>query len=422
MIDMESKKRIMVIDDDLECRKDNYQNALGERYDVEYSEDADLIYDQIKKSKADLYIIDLNLDQFTDPETNRNMHVNDILRVIGKNKPIILLSDEYPELAKNGRLQSIIKGTAEKDYNVCSFLTWDEIKQIDYNETRIKEDQLHGYKDAMYSRIDFCINRDRTPKYSLGIVCALEEELEPFMQKVQPNSIKLIKVNGISYKEGVIRTKSGKEIYFISACSTKMGIADASILATHMSMHWGVKNLFMLGVCGGREGKVDIGDVIVPLESVAYQRGKMTKKGFSSDIEIAKHKELMELDVSSCQKILKRIYKEYLNSLIERDETIENLKQPIIHNDAMACADYVVDKKGFLDKISKIIGKRKLCAVDMESYAIFRVGDVLDFNTLVIKSVMDLSNNKSDKYKEYAAFIAANYLYQLLYREELIMD
>jgi hypothetical protein len=36
---------------------------------------------------------------------------------------------------------------------------------------------------------------------------------------------------------------------------------------------------------------------------------------------------------------------------------------------------------------------------------------------MVIKSVMDLYNNKSDKYKPYAAFMAANYLYELLYRE-----
>ena len=41
----------------------------------------------------------------------------------------------------------------------------------------------------------------------------------------------------------------------------------------------------------------------------------------------------------------------------------------------------------------------------------------MDVNTMVIKSVMDLSNNKSDKYKPYAAFMAANYLYKLLYQE-----
>ena len=55
----------------------------------------------------------------------------------------------------------------------------------------------------------------------------------------------------------------------------------------------------------------------------------------------------------------------------------------------------------------------------MESYAIFRVGEILNVETMVIKAVMDLTNNKSDKYKPYAAYMAANYLYQLLYREEI---
>ncbi len=55
----------------------------------------------------------------------------------------------------------------------------------------------------------------------------------------------------------------------------------------------------------------------------------------------------------------------------------------------------------------------------MESYGIFRVGELLDINTMVIKSVMDLTNKKSDKYKPYAAYIAANYLYSLIYTEKI---
>ena len=123
---------------------------------------------------------------------------------------------------------------------------------------------------------------------------------------------------------------------------------------------------------------------------------------------------------NTANNILLELYKKYVVSQIDKG-TIE-LKVPKIHYDSMACADYVIDKKGVLDEISKNIGKRKLCSVDMESYAIYRVDELLHINTLVIKSVMDLTNNKSDKYKEYAAFMAANYLYQLLYREELNLN
>ena len=103
--------------------------------------------------------------------------------------------------------------------------------------------------------------------------------------------------------------------------------------------------------------------------------------------------------------------------MIEEENRTLDLTIPKVHYEPMACADYVIDKEGALDEIAEKSAKRKLCAVDMESYAIYRVGEMMNVNTMVIKSVMDLSNNKSDKYKSYAAFMAANYLYQLLYNE-----
>lgn len=412
------KKRIMIIDDELQRRRKNYENVLIERYDVEYSDNVDLIYEQIKKSKVDLYIIDLNLDKFIDPKTKRGMNVKDILEAVGKNKPIILLSGTYPELAKDGRLQAIITKAAEEEYNVCSFLAYDEIRRLDSENTAIEKEQLDGYKEALYSNIDICIKRDKSP-CDFGVVCALDEELQPFLDLVQSNLMDSINIDGISYKRGVLSTKNGKELEFLCTVSTNMGIADASILATHMASHFGVRNIFMIGVCGGRETvNVNIGDVITPLESTAFQRGKLTEKGFSAEVENAKHKEHGNINDDTANEVLFELYTIYL----KKDKEIKKLPPPKRLSYVMACADYVIDKKGVLDIIAKKISRRKLCAVDMESYAIYRVGELLDVNTLVIKSVMDLTNNKSDKYKQYAAFMAANYLYQLLYREELTLN
>ena len=192
-------------------------------------------------------------------------------------------------------------------------------------------------------------------------------------------------------------------------------------MITHMALHFGVKNIYMIGVCGGRDTiGANIGDVVIPLESVAFQRGKLKEDEFSSEIESSTHKECGNIDKKTANQILLDIYKDYVFSNI--DNGTEKMEIPSVHYDTMACADYVIDKKGVLDEISQNIGHRKLCAVDMESYAIYRVGNLLDINTLVIKSIMDLSNNKTDRYKKYAAFMAANYLYQLLYREMLSMN
>ena len=95
---MELRKRILVVDDDLQNRKGKYASALQGKYEVEYTENADLIFDVIKTVKADLYIVDLDLSSFIDPRTMQSMTVNAILETIGKSKPIILLSGTYKEL------------------------------------------------------------------------------------------------------------------------------------------------------------------------------------------------------------------------------------------------------------------------------------------------------------------------------------
>lgn len=410
---MELKKRILVIDDDLQRRKQHYANALEAKYEVEYTENADLIFYVIKDVKADMYIIDLDLSGFTNPETSLPLTVDAVLRAVGKDKPIILLSGTYKELMDDGRLTPIIKNAAEEGYNVCSFFTWGDI-------VKVSDDDSDGYKNALYSRIDFCINKDRTP-YDFGVVCALEEELAPFMEKTVPDSTRQNTINGIHYRKSILRTVSGLELNFIAACSSDMGIADASIIATHMASYLGVKTIYMIGVCGGRETVgVNIGDVIIPDASIAFQRGKLKEDGFSPDIETAMPKEAGLIKSANAKTILSELFDDYVKDYLKKYRSTFTIQEPHIHYETIACADYVIDKKDKLDEIAQMVAKRKLCAVDMESYAIFRVGQILDVDTMVIKSVMDLTNNKSDKYKSYAAYMAANYLYQLLYREEKV--
>lgn len=407
---MEPKKRILVVDDDLQNRKSHYSNVFDQKYEVGYTEDADLIYDSIKEFRADLYIIDLDLSGFTDPKTNLPLQVQSILATIGNNKPIILLSGNYRQLMNEDRLTPIIQNSVEEGYNICSFFVWEEI-------TKASNPEKENYRSAIYSKIDFMINKDRLP-YDFGIVCALETELKPFMEKAVPEATLDFTIAGIRYQRGLLRTRSGQELHFVAAYSSYMGSVDAGIITTDMVTRFNVENIYMIGVCGGRESEgVKIGDIIIPSESVAYQRGKLTDSGFSVDVNNAKPKEggLIRCDIAN--DIISQLFQDYNTEFLKREHKTLSLQQPGVNYHVMACADYVIDKEGELDVIAKAIGQRKLCAVDMESYAIFRVGELLDIKTMVIKSVMDLTNKKSDNYKPYASFMAANYLYQLIYQE-----
>lgn len=405
---MEALKRILVIDDEWQSRKKDYENSLGRHYEVLFAEDADNIYNVIKDCRADLFIVDLDLTQFSDPRSHLPMDICNVLGEIGTSKPIILLSGNYHQLMEQGRLTPIISHASEKGYNVGSFLTMDEIRSASENENKSLN---------LKSKIDFTIKKDRSP-YAFGIVCALQEELEPFMEKAIPESLNERVVDGVRYRVGVIKTKAGKDISFVATCPTEMGVTDAGIIATIMVCKFNVKTIYMIGVCGGRESEgVHIGDVIIPKESVAFQRGKLSGKGFSSEIQFAKPKEKGLIQCSSAKDILRELFSEYTTRLLKEEHRTMALEEPEVNYNVMACADYVIDKEGVLDEIAQNISKRKMCAVDMESYAIFRVGEILDIDTMVIKSVMDLTSNKSDKYKPYAAYMAANYLYQLIHRE-----
>ncbi len=400
----------MIIDDDLQRRKSHYEEALKGKFIVEFADNADLIYQTIKETLVDLYIIDLNLSSYKDPRTKETMHVLSVLKEIGKTKPIILLSGTYKELVDEGKLKPIIQNAAEEGYNVGSFLTWEDILNASTNKSQ-------GYKNSLHSIIDLTISRDRSP-YDFGIICALKEELDPFLEIVEKKKMQPHPVDGIHYTKGIFATVNGHNLSYLATSTLNMGIADSSVIATHMVSKMGVKNIYMIGVCGGRESEgVNIGDIIIPEESVAYRRGKLKENGFSSDIQIAKPKSGGFYIFGKHEEILSTLFKKYTLKLIEENKEPLSLTTPKVRYEPMACADYVIDREGALDEIADKAAKRKFCAVDMESYAIYRVGEMMDVNTMVIKSVMDLTNNKSDKYKPYAAYMAANYLYELLYRE-----
>jgi nucleoside phosphorylase len=218
------------------------------------------------------------------------------------------------------------------------------------------------------------------------------------MENFDKQFIKTFSIDGIIYKRSWLETQGGHKLRFVTTYSDYMGISDASILATHMASKLGIKKIF-----------------IIPNESIAFQRGKLNENGFSYGVQIAQPKGFIKCD--EALDILESLRSNYFMKLLKAGKDSFESTSPKVHYEAMACADYVIDKKGEIDNIANTIAKRKLCAVDMESYAIYRVGDMLDVETMVIKSVMDLTNDKSDKYKSYAAFMAANYLYQLLYQE-----
>jgi nucleoside phosphorylase len=401
--------KVLIIDDAWDKRFLTYSNVLseGQLTFVGAGRPSDAMSLVVQDDDIDVYIVDIVLDGW-DFHTNETPVVH-ILGKIPQNKPIILVSNEYEELVKKNELTRFINEVIDKGYNVKSFLLWSDFKNAEHDGNA---------KQAILSKINFYCGLRKKQEYDFAVVCALPDELTPFLHFLQQTEDTLIK--GIRAKKGILQTKLGKELKCIAVTQTNMGMVDAAILSTILVSQLEIRHLFMIGVCGGRDNKVSIGSIVIPIEIVAYQNGKITENGLIPNVKIAKCDKSFGTSIlasGNYDKILQQVYKDAQNEI--RDETRAGIDAKILdmlETNEMACGDAVINAVGKLDEIAKAVGKEtKLCAVDMESYSIYRLAELLKVDATVIKTVMDLSSKKSDKYKKYAELISAKFLYYMLY-------
>lgn len=404
-----SKLKLSIIDDEWESRKDVYETVLSTDFEIfAISKPADL-KKSINKNIVDGYLVDIVLSNWT-TDKGEPQELIPILELLkGKNVPIMLVSRNYNVLLENNKLTETINTIIKKDLSVKSFFAWNDFER-EYGYSKkgiINRTVQEAIKFGLLSSKELLIHK-KEKEADIGIVCALQEESHPFLA-IFKERLERISLGNLFYRKGVIETKNKKTIKFVSAVQQEMGTVDAAAIGTILVKDFNIKHLFMIGVCGGREGKVKIGDIIIPTDSVAYQRGKITDNGLNLDVGHAQTNVAVKgIFDGDCTKIINDIYQKYTG---KREDL------PNIYFDPIACGENVLDKKNELDKISETVAQRKLCAIDMESYAILRLHKFLDVKTIIVKSVMDLANNKSDDYKEYAAYISANFLYEILKEE-----
>ena len=405
------KNKLLIIDDRWTDRSDIYRKVLSDEFEIEAVEKGSEVFKKIAKTKADAFLIDIVLSKWT--HEGKPLELIDVLQKIQSKNPIILVSNQYGELLKNRKLTNLYNNLIEGGYNIASFLLWDDFNKIhDDNDT-----------ETINSRIMFEVLKDKNAKikkekkeFDFAVVCALSEELKPFMDNFKEIESQTLGKN-IHVKKSILETKNGGKLKFLSVYTQNMGVCDASVVTSKLVSEFNIEYIFMIGVCGGRDGKVEIGDIIIPQESIAYQNGKVTNNGFTGNPDVAKSiGNIKGLIKGQTDKIIKNIFKEFTLKSIDKGETF-GLSLPKTHYEPMACGASVVNKKGELDEIAKKTNNPKLCSVDMESYGIYRLSEILNIKVSVIKSVMDLSNDKTDKYKTYAAEMSANFLYQILYEE-----
>lgn len=233
-----------------------------------------------------------------------------------------------------------------------------------------------------------------------AIITALEDDE---MEKILPLIVKEGEVedsnNYIEY--GYLRDKPSKKIVYASQHNT--GMVDASILASELIIKFKPKFLIMIGVLGGKPADTSIGDVIIANKVFEIDRGKLTDVGFKKEASVAnlKSREIIKINRK------KREIEEFIKGV---DETRKSHVQ--LHFGPIACVNQVIDVEDFFqEKITTV--DRKAIALEMESFAIVRACELLnngETKPLIIKSVMDNTQDKTDEGKTYAAWTSAKTL------------
>lgn len=253
-------------------------------------------------------------------------------------------------------------------------------------------------------------------KFDIGIVCALD--IPEFREVLNlPCNWKELNIEDqpVVYYEGNIDTINGNG-YRIIACSVNnMGMQATATVTSAIIAQFGVKYMFMTGICAGIiERGLNFGDIVVAQNSTDYGSGKYVESNGEFIFKPEPHQYPTDQGLISKVKNFVRDDSELLKiqSLFKGKKNNSLLKVMV---GPVASGSLVVASKSLIDSIAN--QNRKLLAVDMESHGLYLACHYSNkTKALLIKSVSDFGDNsKNDDYQEYAAFTSSRFLYSFIF-------
>lgn len=243
--------------------------------------------------------------------------------------------------------------------------------------------------------------------YDVAIICALEnpelKEIKNLPYQWKPS---VVVGDTTDYFTG---TFNGKRL--ICAAAYEMGMSASAVLATKMIAKFKPRYLIMTGIAGGVSSKdVHYGDVMVADPCFDYESGKRVFENGQSVFK-PDYKQI-RLD-DTVNQILRRLigqsaslHEIHDQCCYEKPDNSLQIKIGPFGSGAAVLSD------------SKIIERvlqhqRKFMGFDMEAYAVMLSGTLASApkpTTVVMKSVSDFGEGKSDQYQKYAAYTSARVL------------
>lgn len=208
------------------------------------------------------------------------------------------------------------------------------------------------------------------------------------------------------------------QVKVVLARAKNMGMTAAATVTTKVISWFKPRYVSMIGITGGREGEVQLGDVILAKTSWDYGSGKWKQEeaneyAFLPDPNfITISSGLQSLFLKNYDSVLRNIRVEW-NSQTRQNICVDNhlVVGPLASGAAVIQNDEILYR--YIEP-----HHRKVLGVDMETYGVYYACQNAFLPApefFSIKAVSDFANSrKNDGYQEYCAFLSAHFLMELI--------
>lgn len=220
-----------------------------------------------------------------------------------------------------------------------------------------------------------------------------------------------------------IELLSGEKNNILLTLLPEMGLTASSNMTTKIIQEFSPKKIFMVGICGGVKGSVNLGDIIVANTSWDYGCGKIkpklsSEKGYycfeASPHQISISPNMADNLKFSTSDIIEKITQKW------NIHHVDKPLNPKLHIGPMPSGASVICDTELFNEIIKP-QHRKCLGLDMETYGVYYSSQhttTASIDFLSIKSVSDYADTeKNDDYHKFCCFASASFLKECLINE-----
>lgn len=201
-----------------------------------------------------------------------------------------------------------------------------------------------------------------------------------------------------------------RDASLIAANAPRMGMAATAVLAAKVIQQFRPKLLLMVGMCAGRAGEVNAGDIIIAEPTWDWGSGKIKSVDDKPSFEPSPHQLDLDADIAEICKGLAKD-RDLLNGIRKDAKGVRPPFELNAHVGPMVSGAAVVAHKPTFDELQR--QHRGLIALDMEAYAVAAaaLGSGRPRpHAVIVKGVCDYADkDKAGDFQEYAASVSTSF-------------